>query len=94
VVKKLIKSNQETHDKSENAAQRATLEEEIAILESLLLKSLSVGAIVSELEPVREAIRAAGSDGQATGVAMKHLKALGANVNGKDVAEAVKRLRA
>jgi len=50
--------------------------------------------IVSALAPVHAAIKAAGNEGQATGVAMKHLKSSGATVNGKDVAEAVKRVRA
>jgi hypothetical protein len=38
-------------------------------------------------------MRAAGNDGQATGIAMKHLKALGANVDGKLVSVLTKRLR-
>jgi hypothetical protein len=38
-------------------------------------------------------VKAAGNDGQATGVAMKHLKSLGAEVNGKDVSAAVRQLR-
>jgi len=42
---------------------------------------------------VAEAIKAAGNDGQATGVAMKHLKSTGAVVSGKDVAAVVKTLR-
>jgi hypothetical protein len=42
---------------------------------------------------VAGAIKAAGNDGQATGVAMKHLKSAGASVDGKTVAEAVKQIR-
>jgi uncharacterized protein YqeY len=93
ILKKLVKSNQETHAASENAEQRATLEQENAVLESLLPKTLSVDAIVGELTPAFVQIKAAANDGQATGVAMKHLKATGASVTGKDVAEAVKRIR-
>jgi uncharacterized protein len=49
---------------------------------------------VAALAPVADAIRAAGNDGQATGVAMKQLKSTGATVDGKTVAAAVKQLRA
>ena len=40
-----------------------------------------------------EQIKAAGNDGQATGIAMKQLKSQGAVVNGKDVGAAVALLR-
>jgi len=93
IVKKLVKSNQETHAASENAEQRATLEQENAVLEALLPKTLNVDAIIGELTAALVQIKAAANDGQATGVAMKHLKATGAAVTGKDVAEAVKRIR-
>jgi hypothetical protein len=43
---------------------------------------------------VRDALRAEANDGKATGAAMKHLKSLGALVEGKDVSEAVRRVRA
>ena len=52
-----------------------------------------VRALVAALASVQDAIKAAGNDGQATGVAMKELKKLGAVVNGKDVSAAVKKLR-
>jgi len=94
VVRKLIKSNEETLAATTDEAGRRTLAEENVVLASLLPKSLSVPQIVEALAAVRDAIRAAGNDGQATGVAMKHLKAAGAVVNGKDVTEAVKQLRA
>ena len=45
------------------------------------------------LAPVVDALKAAGNDGQATGVAMKHLKSVGAVVTGKEVTAAVKKLR-
>jgi hypothetical protein len=94
VVRKLVKSNQETLAVSEDAEQKATLERENSILLALLPQTLGVGEIAELLEPVREELRAAKSDGQATGVAMKHLKASGSSVSGKDVSEAVKKLRA
>jgi len=94
ILKKLIKSNRETLESATDAEQKSTLESEIAILQQLLPRSLSVEEIAAALAPVADAIRAAGNDGQATGVAMKHLKASGAEVDGKDVAQAVKALRA
>jgi hypothetical protein len=94
VVRKLIKSNEETLAATTDEAARRTLAEENVVLASLLPKSLGAAEIVEALAALRDAIRAAGNDGQATGVAMKHLKATGAIVNGKDVTEAVKRMRA
>jgi len=93
IVKKLVKSNQETLGVTESAEQRAQLEQEIGVLESLLPKTLDVDAIVGTLAPVLVQIKAAANDGQATGVAMKHLKTIGAAVDGKNVAAAVKRIR-
>jgi uncharacterized protein len=93
IVKKLIKSNDESLATDLAPDKRAGLVEENRILSAFLPKSLGVEDIVSALSGVADAVKAAGSEGQATGVAMKHLKASGANVNGKDVAEAVKRLR-
>lgn len=94
ILRKLMKSNEETMVNTTDAAQRATLEQENAVLATFLPKSLGVDEIVTLLAPVADAIKAAGNDGQATGVAMKHLKASGAVVGGKDVGEAVKKLRA
>jgi len=94
IVKKLIKSNRETIEAGPDAERTALLEREIAILESLLPKAMGKDEIVHALAAVRDAILAAGNDGQATGIAMKTLKAHGASVDGKSVAEAVKRMRA
>jgi uncharacterized protein YqeY len=93
ILKKLVKSNQETLSSSEDAEQKKTLEQEISILQAFLPKTLGVDEIVAALAPVSDAIKAAGNDGQATGVAMKHLKSTGAVVGGKDVSEAVKKIR-
>jgi uncharacterized protein YqeY len=93
ILRKLIKSNEESLAVSEDPDKRAVLEEEVRVLLSFLPKSLGVDEIVAALAPVVEAVRAAGTDGQATGVAMKHLKSSGAVVGGKDVGEAVKKLR-
>jgi uncharacterized protein YqeY len=93
IIRKLVKSNQETLALAASDEQKHVLTQEIAILELLLPKSLSVEDIVASLKPIAEEIRAAKSAGQATGVAMKHLKAANATVNGKDVASAVQQLR-
>ncbi|WP_394833462.1 GatB/YqeY domain-containing protein [Pendulispora rubella] len=93
VLRKLIKSNEETLSMSEAPEQRATLQKEIALLQSFLPASMSVDAIAEALAPVLDAIRGAKSEGQATGVAMKHLKSTGANATGTDVAKAIKQLR-
>lgn len=94
ILRKLMKSNVETMTNTSDAAARATLEQENVVLATFLPKSLGVDEIVALLAPVADAIKAAGNDGQATGVAMKHLKTSGAVVGGKDVGEAVKKLRA
>ncbi|MBK6528228.1 MAG: GatB/YqeY domain-containing protein [Deltaproteobacteria bacterium] len=94
ILRKLVKSNQDTLALTVDPAQQETLRKEIAVLEELLPKTLDADGIVALLEPVRDAIRAAANDGQATGVAMKHLKTTGAAVQGKDVGDAVRRIRA
>jgi hypothetical protein len=93
IIKKLVKSNEETLAASSDDAQQAQLQEELAILRTLLPKTLSQDEIVSALAPVAQSIRDANNDGQATGIAMKQLKAQGAAVDGKTVASAVKQLR-
>jgi hypothetical protein len=73
VVRKMVKSVKETL-KLAPEDRKAELTEELAVLEALLPQTLSVEEIVKALAPVAEAVRAAKNDGQATGVAMKHLK--------------------
>jgi uncharacterized protein YqeY len=93
ILKKLVKSNEESLAASQDETQKATLRAEIEVLNAFLPKALGVPEIVAALAPVAEAVKTAGNDGQATGVAMKHLKSLGAVVNGKDVSAAVRQLR-
>jgi uncharacterized protein YqeY len=93
ILKKLVKSNEETIAVSLDEAQKQTLRAEIEVLLDFLPKALGVPEIVTALAPVADAVKAAGNDGQATGVAMKHLKFLGAEVNGKDVSAAVRQMR-
>lgn len=94
IVRKLIKSNEETIAATADGEAKRVLVEENVVLASLLPRSMSVADIVEALSAVRDTIKAAGNDGQATGAAMKHLKASSAVVNGKDVTEAVKQIRA
>ncbi len=93
ILKKLVKSNEDTLAVAADAGQREVLTREIAVLTALLPKTLSVAEVVAALAPVVDAVKAAGNDGQATGVAMKHLKSTGASVDGKTAAAAVKQIR-
>ena len=93
LLRKLVKSNRDTLAAGPSDERRGILEREVEILEGLLPKTLGPEEIEAALEPVREAILAARADGQATGVAMKHLKSTGAAVAGQDVAQAVKAMR-
>ena len=93
IVRKLIKSNAETLAVAARQDMKDKLEEENRVLEGLLPKRLGPEEIARELAPLLQQIKEAKSEGQATGIAMKHLKTSGATVDGKDVTEAVKRLR-
>jgi len=93
VLRRLLKSNEESLGLTEGAEQRGVLEQENEVLRSFLPSSLSVLQIQDALEPVLAAIRAASGDGPAVGIAMKQLKLSNARVEGKDVAAAVKQLR-
>ncbi len=93
-VRKIIKSNRETLEASPSAEQRSVLEQEIAVLETLLPKGLGENELRAALGPVEAAIRSAPADGQATGIAMKALKASGVVADGKLVGEVVKKMRA
>jgi uncharacterized protein YqeY len=94
VLRKLVKSNEETLGHAKDDAARTTeLRREIEVLSSLLPKALSAEAVMEALAPVTEALRAAKSDGHAMGVAMKHLKANGAVVESAAVQEAIKKVR-
>lgn len=93
IVRKLIKSNEESKELSNDADVAATLGLEIDILKRFLPKTLDVEDIVTALGPVSDSVRGSKSEGQAIGVAMKHLKATGAAVTGTLVASAVQRMR-
>ncbi len=93
ILRKLVKSNGETMAMTEDAPQKATLAEEITVLESLLPQTLDQGQVIAALAPVADDIKGAAADGPATGIAMKHLKSEGAAVDGKTVAQAVQKMR-
>jgi len=93
IVRKLIKSNDETLAIKPDDATRAKLTKETEILSALLPQTMSVETIVAALADQANEIRAAGNDGQATGIAMRQLKQTGAAVQGKDVSEAVRIIR-
>lgn len=92
-IRKLIKSNEETLGLTGDGERGNVLRREIEVLSALLPKQLSVDDIVLALAAQHDAIKAAKNDGQATGIAMKHLKASGAAVSGNDVGAAVKKIR-
>ncbi|MGC4091605.1 MAG: GatB/YqeY domain-containing protein [Polyangiaceae bacterium] len=93
LIRKLVKANEETLVNLEAGEKRDTLLRENQILSEFLPKSLSEDEIIAALAGVAEQVRAAGNDGQATGVAMKQLKASGALADGKAVTRAVQRMR-
>jgi uncharacterized protein YqeY len=94
-LRKLIKSNEETLAALPSGDDRiAPLKREVEVLASLLPANMTVAQIIEALAGQADAIKAAGNDGQATGIAMKHLKASGAAVSGAEVTAAVKQLRA
>jgi uncharacterized protein YqeY len=93
VVRKLLKSNEETLGLTGEGEKAVALRRENTVLSSLLPKSMSPDDIAAALAPVGEAMRAARNDGQAMGIAMKHLKGAGATVESADVQKAVARVR-
>ena len=99
IIRSLITNNNETRKELEQRGQTsheafARLGRENAYLETLLPKTLDQAAIARELQPIAAELKAAKNDGQATGLAVKHLKQMGLAVLGEDVAAAVKQLRA
>lgn len=94
IVKKLVKSVEETLGLTPDGPAKDILVAEVVVLRALLPASLGVPQIVALLEGQREALKAARNEGAATGLAMKALKEQGVVADGKDVQEAVKQLRA
>lgn len=93
ILRKLVKSNQETAAASSDPETKSTLAEENRVLESLLPQMLGEEEIIAALAEVADAIVAAKADGPATGVAMKLLKSKGLAVDGRTVGAAVAKMR-
>jgi uncharacterized protein YqeY len=98
ILKKLIKSNEETLGLTPDSdtEKRAVLAREIELLRGFLPATLGTEQIRALLESapgIKDAIVAAKSEGQATGVAMKHLKSSGAQAEAPDVVKAVQAIR-
>jgi uncharacterized protein YqeY len=95
VVRKAVTGLKETIPLAKKDGRDTTRQEsELALLESLLPKAWDRDAIATALAPHRDELRAAKSDGQAMGVAMKALKAQGATTNPDDVKAVVAAARA
>lgn len=94
LLRKLVKSNEETLGSLPAGDDRGpVLKREIEVLLALLPAEATPEEVAAWLAPVTDAVRAAPSDGQATGVAMKHLKSSGKAAPGNVVSAAVKAIR-
>lgn len=95
IVKTMLKNNVEgvLAVLPADDVRRGDIERENVVLESLLPRYLTAEEIETSLADVTEQIRAAKSEGQATGVAMKALKAAAANVEGDAVRQVVIKIR-
>ena len=98
IIRRIIAGNNETRKELEQHGQTsheayARLAQENTYLETLLPRTLDQAAIKKELEAIAAELKGAKSDGQATGLAMKHLKQKGLAVLGEDVAAVVREVR-
>jgi uncharacterized protein YqeY len=99
IIRKVMAGNAETRKELEQRGMTThesyeRLGRENAYLETLLPAALDRAAIKRELGPIAADLKGAKNDGQATGLAMKHLKQKGLAVPGEEVSAAVKELRA
>jgi len=95
VVRKGVAGLRETIPLAKKDGRDTTAQEaELAMLEALLPKAWDREAVAAALAAVRDEVRAAKNDGQAMGVAMKALKAVGAVTAPDDVKAVVAALRA
>ena len=92
-LRKVIKGNREMIAAVTDPAVLERMNQEIQVLETLLPTSLDQAQIRVALDALAEPIRAAGNAGQATGIAMKHLKSQGLAVEGRDVQAVVEQIR-
>jgi uncharacterized protein YqeY len=99
IIRSMIANNNETRKELEQRGQTTheaygRIPQENAYLDGLLPRTLDQAAIGKELASIAAELKGAKNDGQATGLAMKHLKQKGLAVLGEDVSAAVKQLRA
>jgi len=93
IIKKFFDNNLETIKALGEGERADKLKEENKILSSFLPKLLTVKEITNLLAPMNDKIKAMPKEGPANGMAIGFLKKQGAAVDGKDVVEAVKRIR-
>lgn len=93
IVRKLVASNEATLEVTTDETTKAQLLRENEVLLALVPQQLTVPQIVEALAPVTEAIRGAKAAGPAMGMAMKHLRAAGAAVDGDSVRAAIEEIR-
>ena len=93
VIKKLVKSNDETLAATRDPGTQQKLKRENEVLGAMLPRSLGVDEIVAALAPVAGQIAAAKGDGPAMGLAMRHLRSEGATVEAPDVKAAIAKIR-
>jgi uncharacterized protein len=93
VLRKLVKANQETLGAATSPAQRAELEQEIAVIEAFLPAAPSADQLRELLAPVAAQIRGAAGPGPAMGIAMKFLKSANVAAEARDVQAALAELR-
>ncbi|MEM6749912.1 MAG: GatB/YqeY domain-containing protein [Planctomycetota bacterium] len=94
VLKRMVKSMDETIAAAPGSPVADKAKSERQVLAEFLPQTWSADQIRAALEPQADALRAAGNDGQAMGVAMKTLKSQGAEVDGGDVRQVVAAIRA
>ncbi len=93
ILRKILKSNNETIKLTTDQATKDKLAKENVILNTYLPQNLSPEKIAELLKPLSEKIRDAGNTGQAMGIAMKTLKATGQPIDAKDVSAEITKIR-
>ena len=93
ILRKMIQTNDDIMKLSKDDKQIEIWKQENSILDSLLPRLWTKEEILANLRPVVEQIKAAKSEGQAIGIAMKKLKEEKAPVNSSDVGDVIKSIR-
>lgn len=93
IIKKIIESNQVLLKLDMNDADRKNIQYEIDVLKTLLPIEMSADEMITHLAIHQDAIKAAKSEGQAIGIAMKILKAVGKDIDSNKVKTLITSLR-